>query len=221
MTAIVTVETILLAMMLLLVAGLLRSHAEILRTLSTPGSRYGGADLPAEENAGGVREALEFEGVTLAGEEILVSTIADKSRLLLAFLTSGCSSCRGIWRGLLHDADQLPPDTRVLVVTKDRKEESISRLRKLGAAEVPLVMSSPAWEAYRVPGSPYFVYLDGETVRGEGSADSWPSALSFVEDEIADAELEREQAAASSTNGPSASAASGRSDGQHEDVPVG
>ena len=210
MTALVTVETLLLGMLLLLVAGLLRSHAEILRTLSSPGSRYGGSDLPDEEHFGGVREALEFEGVTLAGEEILVSTIADKSRLLLAFLTSGCSSCRGIWHGLLHHADRLPPETSILVVTKDREEESISRLRKLGAADVPLVMSSPAWEAYRVPGSPYFVYLDGETVRGEGSADSWQGALGFIEDEIADAELEREQAAAGSANGPSADTARGR-----------
>src|SRR5919197_4190860 len=207
MTALVTVETLLLVMVLLLVAGLLRSHAEILRALNSSGSAYG-SDLPTEEGAGRVREAVEFEGVTLAGEEVLVSTISNNSRLLLAFLTSGCSSCRGIWRGLLHHADRLPPETGVLVVTKDRDEESISRLRKLGAADVPLVMSSPAWEAYRVPGSPYFVYLDGEAVRGEGSADSWQRALSFVEDESADAELERERVAAASPD-----AGGARSDG--------
>ncbi len=220
MTAVVTVETLLLLMVLLLVAGLLRSHAEILRTLSGSGSRHGGSELPSDERVGGVREALEFEGVTLGGEEVLVSTISDKSRLLLAFLSSGCSSCRGIWRGLLDHSDQLPPDTAVLVVTKDREEESVSRLRKLGAADVPLVMSSPAWEAYRVPGSPYFVYLDGETVRGEGAAHSWQSALSFVEDEIADTEFSQEQAEAAVNHRP-VEAERAPSDGQRVDVQVG
>lgn len=198
MTALITVETLLLVMVLLLLAGLLRSHAEILRTLSGSGSSYGGAQLPSEEGAGGVRVSLDFEGITLAGEEVLVSTTTDKSRLLLAFLSSGCSSCRPIWRGLLHQTDELPAGTGVLVVTKDRDEESMSRLRKLGAADVPLVMSSRAWEAYRVPGSPYFVYLDGESVRGEGSARSWQGALSFVEDELAEAEFDQEQEPAAS-----------------------
>ena len=51
--------------------------------------------------------------------------------------------------------------------------ESPSRLRDLAPADVPVVMSSQAWEDYGVTMSPYFVLVgaDGE-VRGEGAASS-------------------------------------------------
>jgi len=55
-------------------------------------------------------------------------------------------------------------------------EESISQLRRLVPTDVPVVLSSAAWDDYRVPGSPYFVFVDGPSgaVTGEGSAAAWP-----------------------------------------------
>src|SRR5262249_11376445 len=54
-------------------------------------------------------------------------------------------------------------------------EESVSSIAALAPPDVNLVMSSAAWEQYRVPGSPYFVFVDGSTgrIRGEGTGLSW------------------------------------------------
>jgi hypothetical protein len=62
--------------------------------------------------------------------------------------------------------------------------ESPSRLDELAPPEVPLVMSSAAWEAYRVPMTPYFVHVDGDTgtIAGEGRAETWPQVLSLLRD---------------------------------------
>ena len=54
-------------------------------------------------------------------------------------------------------------------------------------------MSSEAYEAYDVPGAPYFVLVDG-SVRGEGVATTWDALESLLTDAIADA---RDQAAGS------------------------
>ena len=48
--------------------------------------------------------------------------------------------------------------------------ESASAITGLAPEHVLVVMSSEAWDAYGVPGSPYFVYIDGATgsIVGEG-----------------------------------------------------
>lgn len=183
----VSIETLLLVLLLLLVAGLLRSHAEILRSLGRLGagvSADGG--LPSEDQAGGVREAFDVMGATLDGEELTIR-VAERPGTLLAFLTSGCSTCKTIWRQLSdRERSPVPGGARVVVVAKDRREEAVSRLRRFAPTDLPLVLSSEAWESYRVPGAPYFVYVDEYGVRGEGSADGWDHALSFVEDALGD-----------------------------------
>ena len=82
----------------------------------------------------------------------------------------------------------LPGDARLVLVTKDSAYESPSKLRELAPAGVELVMSSAAWEAYEVPASPYFVYVDGATARvyGEGTAAGWPQLDSLLRDSISD-----------------------------------
>ncbi len=46
---------------------------------------------------------------------------------------------------------------------------------------MPLVASSSAWEGFGVPGSPYFVYVDGTgRVVGEGSAATWPAVATLM-----------------------------------------
>jgi hypothetical protein len=46
-------------------------------------------------------------------------------------------------------------------------------------------MSSHAWSDYEVPGSPYFVLIDGD-VRGEGVATTWDALASLITDAIED-----------------------------------
>ena len=76
----------------------------------------------------------------------------------------------------------LPDDVRVVVVTKDAAEESVRSLRELAAPDLAVVMSNDAWEHYTVPGSPYFVLVDGPQARvvGEGTGQSWQQVQSLL-----------------------------------------
>ena len=103
---------------------------------------------------------------------------------LLAFLTSGCSTCAGFWETL--GEPRLPAGVRTVVVTHGAERERPARLRPLAPDGIPVVMSSQAWQDYAVPGAPYFVLVDG-TIRGEGAATSWSALGSLVSDAIADA----------------------------------
>ena len=50
-------------------------------------------------------------------------------------------------------------------------------------------MSTDAWLEYKVPQTPYFVYVDGPTGRivGEGSAGTWDQVVSLWSQALADA----------------------------------
>ena len=52
-------------------------------------------------------------------------------------------------------------------------------------------MSTPAWEAYEVEGSPYFVYVDGASgaVVGEGTASSWERVREMIDESVGDGAL--------------------------------
>jgi len=191
MVAVVATETVLLALLLVLVAGLLRSHAEILKRLSAleggapAGDRVPGlAHPPATPRSSEELSPAALTGVTPAGDAIGLALQAPASRpTLLAFLTSGCSSCAGFWETL---GDQrLPPGIEILIVTHGSDRESPARLRKLAPEHVPVLMSSQAWADYGVPGSPYFVLVDG-LIRGEGVATTWSALASLVGDAIED-----------------------------------
>jgi hypothetical protein len=52
-------------------------------------------------------------------------------------------------------------------------------------------MSSAAWSDYGVPAAPYFVYLEGDRILGEGSANGWKQISSLVRDAIEDLEVAR------------------------------
>jgi len=54
-------------------------------------------------------------------------------------------------------------------------------------------MATAAWDAYHVPLSPYFIYVEASTgeVAGEGSAGTWQQVESLLRDALADAELAR------------------------------
>ena len=186
MAVLVSIETVLLVLLVVLVAGLLRSHAEILRRL---GSGQGPAipqpgDGRARDAERGTATAGPIAGQTLEGDAVSLDfSGAAGPPTLLAFLSSGCSVCGSFWER--SGERRLPDGVQTVVVTHGPERESPSRLRSLAPAGVPVVMSSAAWSDYRVPGSPYFVLVQGD-IRGEGSATSWEGLVSLVSGAIAD-----------------------------------
>jgi len=199
MVALVAIETVLLVLLVLLVAGLLCSHAEILRRLG-PAGEAGSLHPSAPPSAARARgaEAADVAGATPEGDLVRLAFEGRGSRpTLLAFLTSGCGTCAGFWAdlGRRGDAERaLPSEVQTVIVTHGTERESPSRLRSLAPADVPVVMSSQAWEDYEIPGSPYFVFVDGG-IRGEGVATTWPQLASMVADAIADERLALARAA--------------------------
>jgi hypothetical protein len=193
MTALVAVETVVLVLLTVVVTGLLRSHGEILRRLHALGA---GLDPDAVEQpavlrprgdlarAGhGLGPAADLAGAGLRDDAVSIPVVGVPHRTLLAFLSSGCLTCRGFWEAFGDPrALGLPGDVRLVAVTKDPAEESVHVLRDLAPPDLALVMSSDAWEQYAVPGSPYFVLVDGVAARvvGEGTGASWQQVQSLL-----------------------------------------
>jgi hypothetical protein len=204
MIALVSVETVLLVLLLILVAGLLRSHAEILRRIGpqggvpAPGSASAlpqPAAAAARAHPGEQLHAPPLSGMTPSGDAVRIAFDgAGAHPTLLAFLTSGCSSCAGFWGTLA--AGRLPDGIEPVIVARGSDRERPAKLRSLAPAEIPVIMSSQAWEDYRVPGAPYFVFVDG-TIRGEGAATGWEALASLIGDA-----LEDQREARSSPRGP-------------------
>lgn len=194
MTVVVVVLAAVVALLTVLVAGLLRSHAEILRLLHDMGVKIDPderapapialrprGDLPSEATLG---PSHDLAGTGLHDDAMLLPVGGVQHRTLLAFLSSGCLTCKTFWEAF-GDASALglPDDVRLVAVTKDAAEESISTLRKLAPRDLPVVMSSDAWQSYDVPGSPYFVLVDGPrgAVEGAGTGLNWEQVRGMIE----------------------------------------
>jgi hypothetical protein len=198
MVAIVSIETLLLVVLLFLVAGLLRSHAEILRRLEAGAGVSGDPAAPIGSAAAPPRvpgtPAPSVAGPTPDGDALALDFAGRVGApTLLAFLTSGCTTCAGFWATL--GEPRLPPGVQTVVVTHGEDRERPGKLRKLAPEGVPVIMSSAAWADYSVPASPYFVLVD-VSVRGEGAATTWSALASLVGDAIED---QREAAGGSGT----------------------
>ncbi|MCW2679055.1 MAG: hypothetical protein JWM62_456 [Frankiales bacterium] len=191
MTALVVALAVAVLLLAVLVAGLLRSHAEILKALHELGAglELDRAEGPVDVTIDGVRRprrsssaetADAVSGQTLEGEAVALS-LTTGTDTLLAFLSSGCTTCGAFWEAFAEQQVQVPGDARLVVVTKSLDEESASALAKRAPRHVPLVASSSAWEDFGVPGSPYFVYVDGTgRIVGEGSAATWPAVATLM-----------------------------------------
>ena len=194
MTTAVVALGVAVLLLSVLVAGLLRSHAEILKALHELGA---GLELDKDgpvsvtidgvstPRTGDVSVPDSISGETLDGELLALSLLGQDT--LVAFLSSGCSTCQGFWTAF-RDDPPLPPGSRLVVVTRGPGEESPSALEKRRPSSVPLLMSDETWEAFGVPGSPYFAYVDaaGRLV-GEGSGASWQQVLDLLQQSRADA----------------------------------
>jgi len=185
MTAIVAIQGVILIVLGVLVTGLLRAYASVLRRLhdldngGTSGFRTTeGVATPrvvAPEpgaDAATWPVAHDISGAGLAGDLIAARVLGVPHDTVLIFLSSGCSACQLFWEQL--GTRRPAPGSRLLVITKSPEEESPAALRQLSPPGVDVVMSSAAWSDYRVPGSPYVIVVNGRTgrVRGEGSGTS-------------------------------------------------
>lgn len=199
MTGLVVGFTVAVALLGLLVAGLLRGHAAVLRTLhqmgvdldpSTPGPGPVAVAAPAVRPTPGRPAATDVRdvvGVSPAGDAVSLAVAGVGHDTLLAFLTSGCSSCRNFWDSFRSGGIDVPGAARLAVVTRGPEAESPGVVAGLaGSAQV--VMSTEAWQHYDIPYAPYFVYVSGadSAVVGEGVAAAWPEVRQLVANAVAD-----------------------------------
>jgi hypothetical protein len=198
--AVLVIETVALVLLTVLVAGLLRSHAEILRRLHALGAGLdtdvapgAASSVPIDlrpSTTDSFAAAADLVGAGLRDDAMHVAVVGTRHRTLLAFLSSGCLTCREFWDAFADPLGlDLDDDIRLVVVTKDAQNESVSALRKLAPSGVPVVMSNAAWTDYGVPGSPYFVLVDGRAgrVRGEGTGADWAQVRNLLRQAADDA----------------------------------
>jgi len=196
-TAVVVGLALVVVVLGVLVAGLLRSHAEILKALHELGAgleldRAGGPvpvtiDGVMPPRMGGAAAPDSLIGATLDGESVAYSLAAGST--LLAFLSSGCTTCRTFWSTFGSGQPAVPAGARLLVVVRDLDEESESELRSRQPATVPLVASTSGWDGFDVPGSPYFILVQDGRITGEGSGASWSQVCDLLSQASADAGL--------------------------------
>jgi hypothetical protein len=178
--ALLAVNLVILALVLFLVFGLLRSHAAILRRLhELEGKEPGPAPVRLADPSAAARSV---QGETLSGETAVVAVAGVERDTILVFLSSGCLTCREFWTAFAGDGVTLPARTRLVIVAKDLSEESPSELAKLAPRGVDLVCSSKAWSDYEVPGSPYVIAVEGATgrIQGEGTGMSWEQVAGLL-----------------------------------------
>jgi hypothetical protein len=218
MLVLVVIESVVLALLALLVAGLLRSHAEILRTFHDLGvgrdpdavARSGGAQVPSGPPTLGppslgpvaatsATAAADVAGVTPDGDAVVVGVVGATQPTLLAFLSSGCVTCHLFWDTFATEKLELPGGARLVVVTMGPEAESESAVAAMAPPGVTVVMSSEAWDHYGVPGSPYFAFVDGVSGRvvGEGTAPDWEQVVRLMQQAGDDGALEASRRAAS------------------------
>src|SRR3979411_3334198 len=135
MAVLVTLFAVVLALLALLVAGLLRSHAEILRALHQLGVNM---DPARADDAAGVttavgapvvrsaevpkrpsRAAVDVVGTTPEHDAVSIAVGGAKHLTLLAFLSSGCGSCLAFW-DVFRDGGpvEFPGEARLVCVSK-------------------------------------------------------------------------------------------------------
>jgi hypothetical protein len=208
--AVVIAEGVAIALLTVLVLGLLRSHALILKALhelgaglelDKAGSQGSGpvGPVPIELETGVVPnsrpnslEGRDIVGTSLTGEEVLIPVAG--RRTLVAFLSSGCSVCQSFWDQMRSGPLDIPGGARLVVVAKGPQEESTTRLRELAGPSLEVVQSSAAWTDYGVPGSPYFVHVEDAVITGEGSSTTWTQVRDLMGQSVDDTAEARRRA---------------------------
>jgi hypothetical protein len=213
MAAVVVALALVLAILGVLVVGLLRSHADILRALHDLGVNIeDGSPAPARRPSavsrhapvrtadgvapprgdGPLGAAADLTGTLPRGGSARVAVLGVDHPTLLAFLSTGCGTCGTFWDALREGVTVLPdPATRVVVVTNGPDAESPAAVADLAPPGIVTLMSDQAWDDYGVPVSPFFALVDGPSGRviGEGSGTTWEQVVELLGKAVADAEV--------------------------------
>jgi hypothetical protein len=213
MAAVAVALALVLAILGVLVVGLLRSHADILRALHDLGVNIeDGSPAPARRPSavshhapvrtadgvapprgdGPLGAAADLTGTLPRGGSARVAVLGVDHPTLLAFLSTGCGTCGTFWDALREGVTVLPdPATRVVVVTNGPDAESPAAVADVAPPGIVTLMSDQAWDDYGVPVSPFFALVDGPSGRviGEGSGTTWEQVVELLGKAVADAEV--------------------------------
>ncbi|HET9689726.1 MAG TPA: hypothetical protein VFP61_01130 [Acidimicrobiales bacterium] len=203
MVAVEVVTLVAVALLGVLVVGLLRSNAELHRAFHSLGVDLGTdtpagdreasratpisltpRPTPARPDAGDVPDLV---GTTPGGDGVGLAVGGARHDTLIAFLTTGCSTCKAFWQVIGAGPAEVPGGARLVVVTRGAEAESPAAVAALAGA-TPVVMSTEAWQRYDVPYAPYFVYVSGpgSRVLGEGAAATWDAMTTLIRGALAD-----------------------------------
>jgi hypothetical protein len=194
--ALVVLLGLVVALLAVLVVGLLRSHAEILRELHDIQQRGGVVAARTTPDAITSRSdradarVVDVAGTDPHGDPVQVGIIGAAHRTLIAFLSSGCLTCRHFWDAF--GATTLPAGIRPVIVTRSAAGESPSALAALAPRDVPVVMSDEVWESYDAPVVPYFLLVDGSgRIVGEGAGSTWEQVRAMMLQALDDETMRR------------------------------
>ncbi len=117
----------------------------------------------------------DVAGVGTDGLPCRVEVVEAAAPVLLLFLSAACLGCRDLWEGLAELDDGLAGEARVAAVTRDPGEEDPAAIAALAGAAarrpgLAVVMSSAAFDDYRVAGPPFLVVAGPDGVRTESVA---------------------------------------------------
>ncbi|MFC2176833.1 hypothetical protein ACFLRH_00285 [Actinomycetota bacterium] len=178
MTVLVVAEAVVIGLLGILVVGLLRRNAAILREFEEGKAVTGG---PGRAGTGAL--ARDIAGVGLNGQIVGVRVREPDRPTLLAFMSTTCSTCNHFWRGF-GDAEMLATlgSTRLIIITYGDGHERPAAIAEVAPPDVPLVMSSIAWQTYDVPSSPHFVMISEATglITAKASAPNWDEMLQLI-----------------------------------------
>ena len=206
MLAVVIAEGVAIALLAVLVLGLLRSHALILRALHELGA---GLELEKDAAAGGagrpppgpvpVRADRAGRGARVPGRRRAGRPTssggpggtpahvelagAGVGATLLAFLTSGCSVCLTFWEEL-GPAPRPRGDARLVVVAKGSAEESPATLARLARPRVEVVASSGPGSTTTSPARPTSCSSRTASSPARARPTTWPSVRDLLEQAV-------------------------------------
>ena len=128
--------------------------------------------------------APALSGVSPAGDPVHIET-GSETRLVVAFLTSTCTTCGTFWATLRTDRSggathRGAPSPALVVVTPDPTTEDRRAVARLAPASAPVVMSTEGWVSWGVFGSPFFVVVADGVIVAEGVASDWDEMLALI-----------------------------------------
>lgn len=116
---------------------------------------------------------VDVEGRDPAGAVVHVPILSSADPALLLFLSAGCLGCLDLWENTAELRRSIPAAVRVVIVTKGPEAEdaaAIATLAPPGLRGVVTVMSTEAYDDYRVGGPPFLVLVTASAVLTEGVA---------------------------------------------------